>query len=413
MKDFIKQPLYQNSIYQMLSFAINSISGFIFWLIGSRIYPPNIIGINSTLVSNINLITLISMIGLNISILKFKEQYKIEELFGTYLKLLLCNSTVTSTVVIIILLLTMKELLYYLPFSIILFFVITSIFQVTYVFYDSYFLASNKSKYSLISASLASSLKIGLIFITKDIDVFGLLLSWGVAIGITILVLSLFFVNFKFLFSAFITSRVNIRLLKDTFNFSFDNYFATIFYRVPGLLAPTIVAKIVGVEYSAYLFIAGTFSAIIAMIPKIISQTMLAHVSHDSSKRNALETLFFALILVVIGIIIIFIFGDFFLNFFGVNYSVYSFKLLMLLSLGIFFSVFNFVFIMYKNSKGESKYAFKLHLIYAITCIPTMIIGVIYIGYLAVGYSILIANIVEFLAVILICLKNRESDLSN
>lgn len=312
MKDFIKQPLYQNSIYQMLSFAINSISGFIFWLIGSRIYPPNIIGINSTLVSNINLITLISMIGLNISILKFKEQYKIEELFGTYLKLLLCNSTVTSTVVIIILLLTMKELLYYLPFSIILFFVITSIFQVTYVFYDSYFLASNKSKYSLISASLASSLKIGLIFITKDIDVFGLLLSWGVAIGITILVLSLFFVNFKFLFSAFITSRVNIRLLKDTFNFSFDNYFATIFYRVPGLLAPTIVAKIVGVEYSAYLFIAGTFSAIIAMIPKIISQTMLAHVSHDSSKRNALETLFFALILVVIGIIIIFIFGDFF-----------------------------------------------------------------------------------------------------
>src|ERR1035437_7011030 len=63
--------LYRNSIYLMLSTAVMSFFGFFFWIINARLFKPEQVGIATTLISVVTLISSFSLLGLNSAIVRY------------------------------------------------------------------------------------------------------------------------------------------------------------------------------------------------------------------------------------------------------------------------------------------------------------------------------------------------------
>ena len=56
--------LYKNSIYLMLSTGLMAVFGFLFWIINAHLYPAEQVGIRTTLISIMTLISKFSILGL-------------------------------------------------------------------------------------------------------------------------------------------------------------------------------------------------------------------------------------------------------------------------------------------------------------------------------------------------------------
>jgi len=63
--------LYRNSIYLMLSMGVMSFFGFFFWIINARLFTPDQVGIGTTLISLMTLISSFSLLGLGNSLIKY------------------------------------------------------------------------------------------------------------------------------------------------------------------------------------------------------------------------------------------------------------------------------------------------------------------------------------------------------
>jgi O-antigen/teichoic acid export membrane protein len=63
--------LYRNAIYLMLNSAMYALTGFFFWIVAARLYPPEVIGLASSAIAAIGLLSLLSTAGLDYGLLRF------------------------------------------------------------------------------------------------------------------------------------------------------------------------------------------------------------------------------------------------------------------------------------------------------------------------------------------------------
>ena len=63
--------LYRNAIYLMLNSAMYGLTGFFFWIVAARLYPPEVVGLASSVIAAIGLLSLLSTLGLDYGLLRF------------------------------------------------------------------------------------------------------------------------------------------------------------------------------------------------------------------------------------------------------------------------------------------------------------------------------------------------------
>ena len=56
IKSLLRVPLYSNSIYMVLADAVGALFGFVFWVVASRLYSTEAVGVCSALISAIRTI---------------------------------------------------------------------------------------------------------------------------------------------------------------------------------------------------------------------------------------------------------------------------------------------------------------------------------------------------------------------
>jgi O-antigen/teichoic acid export membrane protein len=88
IKGHLDDPLYKNSFFILLTMFISGLFGFIFWIIAAKFYSQEDVGLSTALISTVTLISLISYLGLDQSIIRFFPK-------GDKLKIL-----TTSTIII-------------------------------------------------------------------------------------------------------------------------------------------------------------------------------------------------------------------------------------------------------------------------------------------------------------------------
>jgi len=113
--------------------------------------------------------------------------------------------------------------------------------------------------------------------------------------------------------------KIDKNLLKQTLNFSFANYIASIFNALFGLLMPLIITNLLSPELTAIFYVPWMIANILFFIPTSVSQSFLAE-NTSSNNFNIKKSLIFSYILVIPAIILTLFLSDHLLLLFGLEY---------------------------------------------------------------------------------------------
>jgi O-antigen/teichoic acid export membrane protein len=333
--------LYRNSIYLMLSTAIMAFFGFFFWIINARLFKPEQVGIATTLISVVALITSLSMLGLNNGIIRYlPTSERKNNKINTAFTLVAVASILIALIYLIFVnifspkLLFVKENIF---FAIL--FVVFAVFSSLNILSESVFIAYRSTKYILIKNTIQSIVKLALPIFLLSLGAYGIFVSVGISFVVAF-VLGLIFliVKFGYLFRPIINKEVVNRMTK----FSLGNYATGFIGGLPGMLLPIIILNNLGARFSAYFYMVLMIANFLYIIPLATSQSLFAEGSYSEPElRIHIKKAVKIISLIMIPAIIIMIaFGKYILLAFGKQYSNEGMILLQLFAIsGIFLSI--------------------------------------------------------------------------
>ena len=337
LKRVVSTPLYRNAFYLMLNTAIMALLGFFFWMVVARFYTEAEVGYSSAIISAISLIAIISLAGLNTSLIRFLPQAARPQ------KLINSCCTLSALISLVVAAIFIAGLSFWSPALIfikqnavfIAAFIIFALLWTLSSLVDSTFIARRRAGFVLSKNSIYSVLKIPLpILFVLFFRTFGIVASWGIAITIALAV-SLFLFLPRVQDSYKPVPTVNLSLFKDMWRYSAGNYLSNLLSASPRLILPLIVVNLLGAEQNAYFYIAWMIATLLFAIPAAVAQSLFAEGSHFENKlrENVIKSLKFTSLLLIPAVIILILVGKWLLLAFGQSYSLNALRLLWILSL--------------------------------------------------------------------------------
>jgi len=310
LKSLLKNSLYKNSIYLILNSILLSIFGFIFWNINARLYNVKDIGIATTLISVQTIIGILSSFGLGIAVIRYYSSEKEKALTNN----LIILNTIISLVIGSIFILGISTFSPKLILSPIekLIFILSCLIWTLFSTTNSIFIAKKQSLLILLKNLIFSILKLILPFLFIFLGSYGIFSSYVLATLIS-LIFTLILIKYK------PSLKIDKNLLKQTLNFSFANYIASIFNALFGLLMPLIITNLLSPELTAIFYVPWMIANILFFIPTSVSQSFLAE-NTSSNNFNIKKSLIFSYILVIPAIILTLFLSDHLLLLFGLEY---------------------------------------------------------------------------------------------
>ena len=400
LKQTATTPLYSNAFYLMLNTAITSLLGFFFWMIVARFYTEAEVGFSSAIISAISLLALISLVGFNVSLVRFlphadKPQALINSCYtlsglislviagicvagvgfwSPALAFVKQNAIFTAAFVVFALLWTLSSLV------------------------DSTFVAGRRAGFVLSKNAIYSVLKLPLpILFVPFFHTFGIVASWGIALAVALAV-SIFLFLPKVQDSYKPVPTLRFSLLKDMWRYSGGNYLANLFMTCPSFILPQMVVNILSAEQNAYFYIGWMIAGLLFAIPLAVSTSLFAEGSHfeDKLKENVIRSLKFTYLLLVPAVIVLVLVGKWLLLAFGQSYSVNALHLLWVLSLSSLPSALSYIYTGILQVTGRIK---ELIAIWGFIALGTLLVsylvmpatGIVGIGYAWLGAQTIVA----------------------
>ena len=338
-KHIMTDPLYRNSLFNMASTFILGGLGFIFWIIIARLYKTESVGIATTLISIMTLLSSFTILGLNVSLNRYlpKSTQKNELINSTFV--IVTIVTFLSTAVFLLGLQFFSPQLLFLRSN--LFYSISFILFVIFcswnILVESTFMAFRAAGNILIKNIIISIVKLVLPFALITLGAYGIFSSTASAFALGVLIsVTILITRFKIRPSM----AVNIPLVRKTSAYSFANYMADFMFNMPALILPVIILNVLSAKFVAYYYIASMIQNILLIIPTATSQALLTEGSYDEHElkqhvKKAILTIF-AILLPATAIIVVA--GNIFLRFFGKSYALEAFSFLQLYSISTLFT---------------------------------------------------------------------------
>jgi O-antigen/teichoic acid export membrane protein len=400
LKQTATTPLYSNAFYLMLNTAITSLLGFFFWMIVARFYTEAEVGFSSAIISAISLLALISLVGFNVSLVRFlphadKPQALINSCYtlsglislviagicvagvgfwSPALAFVKQNAIFTAAFVVFALLWTLSSLV------------------------DSTFVAGRRAGFVLSKNTIYSVLKLPLpILFVPFFHTFGIVASWGIALAVALAV-SIFLFLPKVHDSYKPVPTLRFSLLKDMWRYSGGNYLANLFMTCPSFILPLMVVNILSAEQNAYFYIGWMIAGLLFAIPLAVSTSLFAEGSHfeDKLKENVIRSLKFTYLLLVPAVIVLVLVGKWLLLAFGQSYSANALHLLWVLSLSSLPSALSYIYTGILQVTGRIK---ELIAIWGFIALGTLLVsylvmpatGIVGISYAWLGAQTIVA----------------------
>jgi len=332
----LRSPLHANSIYLMLNSAVSAISGLIFWVAATRLYPAENVGLGSALISAATLLAFATSLGLGYGLIRFLPHAgeKRRDLINSAFSLIGLASLIAGIVFIIGLPLWSPAFL--VMRSNLLFgtaFIVAIVAWGLYSIMTNIFAGFRRAEFALANGVIYNLLRVaGVITLALTWEATGIFASWEVATLIT-LVISIFW----FLPRVLPGYRPGITIQKQTTRqiarFSFANYIANGLWHAPQLILPVMVINTLGATSNAYFYIAWTMANTLLAIPLATSTSLFAEGAHQIAhiSRDFTRSLKLTAVLLLPAIAIILVIGEQLLLLFGSEYSASGTGLLWLI----------------------------------------------------------------------------------
>ncbi|HEY5003715.1 MAG TPA: oligosaccharide flippase family protein [Ktedonobacteraceae bacterium] len=338
-KQIITDPLYKNSLFSMASTFILGGLGFVFWIIIARLYKTENVGIATTLISIMTLLSSFTILGLNVSLNRYlpKSTNKNELINSSFV--IVTFVTLIASAIFLLGLKTFSPQLVFLQSNLFygILFIIFVVFCSWNILVESIFMAFRAAGNILIKNSIISTVKLLLPFVLITFGAYGIFASTASAFAIgTLVSLIILITRFKIRPSL----SVNVSLVKETSAYSFANYVADFMFNMPSLVLPVIILNVLSAEYVAYYYIASMIQNILLIIPTATAQALLTEGSYneDELKKHVKKAMLTIFVILVPATAIIFFVGNIFLRFFGKNYATEAFSFLRLYSVSTLFT---------------------------------------------------------------------------
>ena len=357
----------------------NSVLGFVFWIVVARAYPATDFGLTVAMIAGVTLVAGFSTLGLGIGLIRYLPKSEDEEK-----PMVASVFTICSVVSIILAIAFILGIELWSPalsilksnFLLTIAFILFAVLFVFSPIMDSIFIAKRVANYVLYKNLIYHVSRIGLVVLLAfSIGPLGIFSAWGIGLLLATIVGFLLFIP-KVVPRSLSLPKIDTKVIGKMFHFSFANYTAGMAGMLPGVVLPIMILNLSSAEETAYFYIALTIARILYVVPRGVTTSLLAEGSHSriQFRRDVMRAARLIIPLVLMGIVLIFLFGEFILSLFGVGFAKGALDLLRLLALSAFFITIN---TMYSTVLMVEK---KLTPIILLSVLGTS--GVIGIGYL-------------------------------
>lgn len=386
LKIYISDPLYNNSIYIILSRLLNIGGGFIFWVIAAKLYKVEDVGLATVLISSVTTILLVSILGFDSSLIRFIHSEHKGYNFNTALTISTISSIILGAIYVL-LINYISPNLYFLrsPLygSVFIFFVaINSIFLIT----GTAFKAIRRSDYFFYQ-NILLNLRIPLLFIFLLLGNFGIFSAFGFAT----LVSSLFSVMYlkKFFY---VGSKISTQFLRSSLDFSFANYISNIFNTLPTLIFPLLIFNLLGSQETGIFSIAFSIGNLPLIVSDALGTSLFVEGSHGKNlSENISKSLLLIYLLLIPTILFICIFSNYILGFYGKEYVEASSTLRIMAVSCLFIPVYS-LYVPIQNVKMKLKSVIKVNFYRFVILMILSYVFIFKFGVIGIGYAWLITH---------------------
>ncbi len=348
----LRDPLYRNAFFLMLTSVLSASFGFAFWLIVARFYTSEAVGLSASLISMAVFLGSLSSLGLGYGLIRFLPSTStgVNQRINTSLSLALLTALVVGIIFLGGVALWSPSLTSVRDsWSYVIMFVAFTIGFALTPLVDSCFLAARRASYVLYKSILYNGLRIPIpILVVTSLGAIGIFFSFGAALLLALLVS--FLILMPRLYSGF-TLAPSLRLtdLRNMFAYSIGNHFAHILSVLPAGILPLLVLTTLSASSSAHFYIAWIMASLLFVVPGSSARSLFVEGSHPGTHfaLDIVRSLRFGFLLLAPGILALFFVGPFLLGLFGEEYSTEGLALLRILILSAFFVAINSTFLSY------------------------------------------------------------------
>jgi O-antigen/teichoic acid export membrane protein len=375
----------------MTTSAVMALLGFFFWVVVARFYTEAEVGYSSAIISAISLIAVLSLVGLDSSLIRFLPQAEKPR------QLINSSFTITTLISMVIAGIFVAGIELWSPtlnfikgnavFSTV-FIVITPLFASSCLV-GSTFTAKRRAGFVLSVNTITSLIRIPLPMVfAMFFHSFGIVASWGIALGISMaFALFLFLPRVQKHYTPVPTLKLD--LIKNIWKYSGGNYLVSFLAFFPATILPLMVVNLLGPVQNAYFYIAWMMGTLLFAIPLGVSHSLFAEGSHfhGKLKEQVAKALKFNFLLLVPAIILLILIGKWLLLVFGQSYSSNALTLLRILAISSLPLSINYIYISILRVNYRIK---ELVTIWGFIAITMLVISYLVIpatGIIGIGYA--------------------------
>ncbi len=402
-------PMYRNSIFNMTSTFVLGGLGFVFWIIIARLYKPEDVGVATTLISVMSLLSSFTILGLHSSLPKYlpKSTNKNALINLSFIVVALLTLVVTSVFLSGLQIFSPRLLFLRSNAFYIISFILLVVFCSWNILIDSIFIAFRSTGNILIKNIIISVLKLVLPFAFIALAAYGIFASTALAFALGVISsLIILFVRFKVRPSL----TFKFLLIKEISAYSLANYIVDFIINMPSLVLPIIILNVLSEKYVAYFYKASMFQTLLLVIPLATTQSLLTEGSYNEAelKQHIKKAVLTILAILTPATMVLVFAGNILLQFFGKSYATEAFQFLQLYSISTFFTALLLIANALLNIMHKIK---TLVVLNVVSSIGTLWLSYTFINYklIGIGWGWLFAQAIVGVVAIFLIIRNYSA----
>lgn len=338
--DHLREPLYRNGYALVFSSAATSGLGMIYWIVAARTYSPEIVGLNSAVISAMIFLANFSQLNLHNALNRFLPGAgKGSRRMVLYSYLISLTVAALSSLFFVFGIRIWAPSLGFLGSSLgfILWFVGATMSWCIFVLQDSALVGMRQAIWVPIENLFFALAKIGLLVVFVAIlPLYGVLASWTLSVVITILPTNVL------IFGRLLQRHIKATLDKaenvtvpQIAKYVAGDYSSSIVNQAVTNLLPVLIVARIGASAGAYYYLSWTIAYVFYLVSRNMGMSLITEASMDQANlRIYSQRLFLQTARLLLPLLVIVVIGaPYILRLFGKTYSAEGSTLLRLLCL--------------------------------------------------------------------------------
>lgn len=333
-KRILNESLFRNSAFLMSNTVVMAGFGFVFWVIVAHLYRPAQVGVASSLISAMNFIAYLSLLGFNSTFIRYlpKSKNRDQQIDTGLLLVALAAAVVSSAFVMLSPHFSAKFGLLHHTALYGLGFVFLCIGAAVNLVTDSIFIAFRSAGYNLlVDGFIGSGTQLLLPVFLVGLQAFGIYAAQGAAAFVA-MTMSIILLMKRFQYRP--SFKFNMSILRTVRRYSSTSYLTTLFNIIPTIVLPIIVLNRLGAAQAGYFYLSYMIANVLFTVTYAVAQSLFAEGSHNEQELRRLvkrAALLLASIMIP-GSILLALLGPLLLDLFGKTYGVHSRHLILMLA---------------------------------------------------------------------------------